>query len=664
MHRTHLSAIRLLSAALVAGSLSPLNAQAPALDRIECTSFAPNGSAKLTAYGKGFKNILYLWTPVGRIPYQQTGDKPSETEASFEGTLPDKAVPGIYEVRVVADGGISAPHFLVADDLPFFTPTDKCEADPPTTILPVACCLDGHIDPLKPKRFGLSLQQDQQVNIDVFARRLDSRLDPVLRLLTADGRELAFADDTPGLSGDAQLSFTAPTAGTYTLELRDVQYSGGGTHYFHLRVGGFSLIQGSYPRRTSIADNVACVGPDSETIDAAVSPIGTSLSGAAVTNSGLGSGFAMVAVAPGRPALEQEPNNDRESATPVATDLPAVAGRFQTDGDIDWFRLSGRQQQHLCVTAYTRNVGSPADVVLELQDASGKKLQESDDSAGHDAQLSVVLPADGHYFLSVRELSGQGGGSWTYDLDLEWAGRTEVTTTVDTVAVPAGGTATIPVSVNRLGSSNPVELTVEGLPDGIVSVPVVVSDKQKTAFVALQSTAAAPTAFHHQLHVSARHLHSDRKTPVLFSPPAPAKNAPVYELPRLRTGIFAHAAAAAEYSLLPDVALVTVEPGGEAKITITATRTGDWNQPITLSSAVPAAELPTGITISAPEMPKTTAEVVLKADGKAVPGRYSISLQGTLKKDKTTIVRPVPTITLEIRTADEKKATEKKATDE
>ena len=61
-----------------------------------------------------------------------------------------------------------------------------------------------------------------------------------------------------------------------------------------------------------------------------------------------------------------------------------------------------------------------------------------------------------------------------------------------------------------------------------------------------------------------------------------------------------------------------------------------------------AEELPTGVTVAAAKIEQNEIEVTITANDKAVPGTYTLSLQGTLKKDKTTIVQPVPTITLTV----------------
>ncbi len=66
------------------------------------------------------------------------------------------------------------------------------------------------------------------------ARRIGSGLDPMVRELDTQGRELAWNDDAPGLMGDSQLSFKAPAAGDYLVEIRDIRWQGG---LYRLRSG-------------------------------------------------------------------------------------------------------------------------------------------------------------------------------------------------------------------------------------------------------------------------------------------------------------------------------------------------------------------------------------------------------------------------------------------
>ena len=82
-----------------------------------------------------------------------------------------------------------------------------------------------------------------QVVAEVWARRLDSPLDSVLKLTDAAGRQLAFNDDWEdkgaGLEthhADSLLLATVPAEGTYYLHLGDVQHQGGPEYGYRLRI--------------------------------------------------------------------------------------------------------------------------------------------------------------------------------------------------------------------------------------------------------------------------------------------------------------------------------------------------------------------------------------------------------------------------------------------
>ena len=84
----------------------------------------------------------------------------------------------------------------------------------------------------------------QAVVAEVYARRLDSPLDSVLRLTDAAGKQLAFNDDTPdegaGLEthhADSRLMLTLPANGTYSLYIGDAQQKAGPEYAYRLRIG-------------------------------------------------------------------------------------------------------------------------------------------------------------------------------------------------------------------------------------------------------------------------------------------------------------------------------------------------------------------------------------------------------------------------------------------
>jgi hypothetical protein len=83
----------------------------------------------------------------------------------------------------------------------------------------------------------------EEIVAEVFARRLDSPLDSVLKLTDSTGRQLAFNDDFQDKGAallthqaDSQISAKLPANGTYYLHLGDGQQKGGPEYVYRLRI--------------------------------------------------------------------------------------------------------------------------------------------------------------------------------------------------------------------------------------------------------------------------------------------------------------------------------------------------------------------------------------------------------------------------------------------
>ena len=105
--------------------------------------------------------------------------------------------------------------------------------------------VNGHIDaPGDWDVFRFQGRAGQQIVAEVYARRLDSPLDSVLKLTDEAGKQLAFNDDYQdkgaGLHthhADSLLTATLPAEGTYFLHLGDAQRQGGPAYGYRLRLG-------------------------------------------------------------------------------------------------------------------------------------------------------------------------------------------------------------------------------------------------------------------------------------------------------------------------------------------------------------------------------------------------------------------------------------------
>ena len=123
--------------------------------------------------------------------------KMSEIALKTPGIVDSVAFPGLS-----INGFVNSPNSAVV-----FTMLDPFEQRRDASL--AAGAIAGQLNAVAPRFFRFTLTEGQQITAEVFARRLSSELDPVLRLLGPDGRELVYSDDVPGTEGDALLQWQA-----------------------------------------------------------------------------------------------------------------------------------------------------------------------------------------------------------------------------------------------------------------------------------------------------------------------------------------------------------------------------------------------------------------------------------------------------------------------
>lgn len=651
-------ALGVLTAALTAPQ--PIVAQDPVIERISASNLSPGQNASVVVTGKQLTGAMSLWTPVGVLRPKDGQDLTKDQPVTMDGPIAADIVPGIYPVRMVTSHGCSEAAFVVVDDLPSVAIAAESDDRKSGQLLTLPCCIDGQINPVISKFFRVAMITGQTVTAEVFARRLGSDLDPVIRVIGPDGHEVAYRDDLPGAEGDAQLQFTAVTDGEYRLEIRDVRYSGGARHFFHLRLGRLPMVTSVSPRIAQIGQNVSVIGTHGEVLGEVTPHTPPETTGSLIpvvfrTAESEGSALSSVVLTNLATQPEAEPNNDRAAATAVAVATQVLTGTLQQVGDADWFKLTATEATPLLVTAHTREVGSPTDVLLELFNTEGGKIVENDDAGLRDAELAAQLPAAGEFFLKVSEIAGRGGPTWTYALDI-YQGRksVRVTAPLDHLNIPRGGSAAMPLTVRRIHYDGPLKVEAVGLPAAIQMAPFWLGAKQSTAPVVLTATdPAAVSSDADWAPVSFRITAPDGSmippAELQLAPPAPKKqDSEVFRSARLRTDIFTAVQPAAQFSFIADPATVTVAQGATATVTIRSTRAADWTMPIEIALATPADQLPPGITVTAGSMAAGELAVTITAAADAVVGPFSVFLQGKAKKDNVEPVHPVPPIVVEV----------------
>jgi hypothetical protein len=84
-------------------------------------------------------------------------------------------------------------------------------------------------------RYKFKAKAGERFLLEVYARRLNSRVDPQLSVLNAAGQPIAVSDDIP-LSPDSRLEWQAPSDGEFGVEVRDLNNKGGRDFVYALEV--------------------------------------------------------------------------------------------------------------------------------------------------------------------------------------------------------------------------------------------------------------------------------------------------------------------------------------------------------------------------------------------------------------------------------------------
>jgi hypothetical protein len=322
--------------------------------------------------------------------------------------------------------------------------------------------------------------------MDALQNHLQGYLDTSLELRDSSGKVLAAAEDSVGL--DPLLEITIPSDGVYTLVVNSLNYQGSDFASYRLTVGDVPYPVAVFPAGGQLGQEVSVelAGaniPVKRRATIAVGRDGTLPLQHVAFDALTGTAFDLPFLRGEHPeATEIEPNDVRSAATPLT--LPTtVNGRFLTATDEDWYRIVLRKDEgvRLEVTAQ-RFLGGPIDSLIEVFDATGKKLAENDDGAAfgqyvqcahdfvsNDSWLAYQAPADGELFVRVRDLNGSSGPRSVYRLTIEPL-RPDFLVYQWPDAVPIWGpgtTASFVVEVLKWGGlQNDIQVRIEGLPDG------------------------------------------------------------------------------------------------------------------------------------------------------------------------------------------------------
>lgn len=116
--------------------------------------------------------------------------------------------------------------------------------------------------------------------------------------------------------------------------------------------------------------------------------------------------------------LEAEPNDTEAAAMPVPLDV-VINGRVEKPTDVDCYRFDAKRGQRVVVECSAERIDSRLRAVLEIFDASGRRLAVNRGYFGSDSLIDFRVPADGSYVVKVQDLISSGGADHYYRLEID-----------------------------------------------------------------------------------------------------------------------------------------------------------------------------------------------------------------------------------------------------
>ncbi len=384
--------------------------------------------------------------------------------------------------------------------------------------------------------YWVDVKAGDRLSVEVDSARIadnhygDSEFDLALRILDRDGRAITANDDNSLHLQDPLASIRLPSDGPVYVEVTRPVYASKETEYC-VHIGDYRRPLAAFPAGgpSGTRQSIRLIGdplgdyevtipipgkddsPEAGPASAGEHPLASRLRNSGRT-------FEHFGDAPSALKLRSSPHpnvleDTIAAVTEVATIPVALNGIIDTPTDRDIYRFTAKRNESLHVRLFAASLGSPIDAAIRIRPLGedgqpGAVELERDDSrvTAHDIfgtrigsggglpeaiDPSVIWTprVDGDYHLEVRDVSGAGGPTGVYRVEIE-PPRTIVQTVlasgtndwteamrVSGLVIPRGNRWTVDLSLPN-GQWNPLktdfQLVAHGLPEGVRLVSPVV----------------------------------------------------------------------------------------------------------------------------------------------------------------------------------------------
>jgi len=492
--------------AAVVGGEATLLAQSVGLPAPRLLTTMPMGgkagtNVELTISGENLDDVEQLTFSDPRITATRKLDATGQPEShKYVVAIAADCPTGLYEARVMTRLGISSSRAFSVGALPEVAQTKPNTSLATALELPVNSVCNAVMTQRAVDHYGFEGRQGTRLIVDCAARGIDSKLDAVVIVADAAGRDLLVER-----RGGA-LDFTVPENGKYVIKVHELTFKGGPAYYY--RLGLWELAAGAPIVRMPATKSVNSFSwPPHGLLD---SPA----------------------------AAEIEPNNNRTRAQKIS--LPCdLAGSFFPAADVDVFEFDAKKGEVWWIEVASERFGLPTDQAILVQQVrrTGDQEQVTDVAEFSDIPSPVKVSSNGYAYdgppynagtsdvlgkLEIKEdglhrlqLTDLFGGTrsdprniyrlvirkaapdfalvaWAMHMELRNGDRNALS---KPLALRGGATMALEVvAVRRDGFDGEIELTMEGLPAGVTAHGLKIPAGQSRGLMLVTAQPQAPRA--------------------------------------------------------------------------------------------------------------------------------------------------------------------------
>ena len=409
--------------------------------------------------------------------------------------------PGIYEASVMTRLGLSASRVFSIGTL-----NETMQTQPSTTVTSaLALEMNSICNAVMPARainhYSFQGKQGQRVIVDCAAKGIDSKLNAVLIVADAQGRDLVVER-----RGGA-IDFTPAEDGTFLIKVHELTFKGGPDYFYRLAL------------TEADGDGPIVRLPSTRTVNSFSWP--------------------PPGLSPESAIAEVEPNDQHSEAQSIT--LPCdITGSFAPAADVDRFQFSAKKGEVWWVEVASERFGLPTDpsIIVQHVDGSGADQKLTDVAALSDILSPVKVSSNGYAYdgppynagssdilgkIEIKEdgvhrlqLTDLFGGtrndprniyrlvirqaapdfalvSWALHMELRNGDRNALS---KPIALRGGSTIALEVvAVRRDGFDGEIELTMENLPDGVTVSGLKIPAGTSRGMMLVTAAEGAPQGF-------------------------------------------------------------------------------------------------------------------------------------------------------------------------